>query len=335
MAVRLARLPPQPPLERLRALFDELGKPGAAALWIAAKRRKLNVTRAQVNDFVSKQDLKQITAPVPRAAGKTISEDNNRWMMDLLDTSTIKYSGCKFILLCINVFDRVMFAKALKSKSEAEVAQKLNDILTEADKKPQIITSDRGSEFVSARMSELCQAHNIVQKFKDPLDLNSMGLLDRNGGLLKKKLMELHNANNNTWATNLPAALKALNSTPRPGVLHGAAPSDVLNEPEVEFMLLQDQARALAENHRQTRKKTQALNDAGGVFRAPVKLDKFKKRIFHATYGDPQQVASVRAGRAVSTTGSEYPLKQLKVVPVTAKRVATTRAEPKKLGRVK
>ena len=301
-------------------------------MWVAAKRRKINVKKAQVDEFVRNRSEKQVTGPPQKAAGKTISEDNNRWMMDLLDTSTITYSGCKFILFCINVFDRVVYARALQSKSEAVVAKALEEILQQAEEKPQVISSDNGSEFVSRKMAEVCARHNIVQKFKDAKDLNALGLMDRNGGLLKKKLMELHTRNSRTWANNLSEAIKVMNATPRVDALHGAAPKDVLAEPEVEFMMLQDQARAIAHNQNITKKRTQALNAAGGTFRAPIRVEKFKKRIFHATYGDPEQAASVAAGRVTTTTGNQYPLKSIKIVPATARRVGTARAQPQRLG---
>lgn len=327
-----ARLPPAPPLERLATLAQELGNPGAAALWVAVKRRKLNVTKKQVDAFVASRSEKQVLGAPQRAAGKTVSEDNNRWMMDLIDVSKIDYSGCKFILFCISVFDRVMYARDLKSKEGPVVAAALKDILEEAPERPQVISSDNGSEFTQGGVVNLLQGLGIVQKFKNVNDLNALGLADRNIGLLKRKLKELHDSNNRTWANNLPAAVKALNATPKPGVLHGAAPQDVMVEPEVMFMLMQDQARNIAHNMRLTERRKGALERAGGTFRAPVKLEKFKKRNFQATYGDPQTAAGVSMGTVQTAGGGEFPLKQIKVVPVGARRVAA-KAAPKRLGR--
>ncbi len=163
-----------------------------------------------------------------------------------------------------------------------------------------------------------------MQKFKERGDLNALGLMDRQIGLLKRKLAEMHATTKKSWAVNLQDAVKALNNTPKPGVLHGAAPQDVREDPEVTFMLMQDQARAIETNAKNAERKTAALlQEGGGTFRPQVALGKFKRN-FQATYGDPKEVRSVQFGRVTATTGETYPLKQIKVVPVGAGAVQTT-----------
>ena len=112
--------------------------------------------------------------------GKSVSEDNNRWMMDLIDVSSdeIPSGYWTFILVCVNVFDRYMYARPLMSKSPEDVAPRLHEILVEAIKTSQFISSDNGAEFGGAVAKLLLKA-NVVQKFKDVGDLNSLGLLDR------------------------------------------------------------------------------------------------------------------------------------------------------------
>ncbi len=110
--------------------------------------------------------------------------------------------------------------------------------------------------------------------------------------------------------------MKALNSTPKPGVLHGAAPEEVSEDPEVTFMLMQDQAKALQQNQKVADRKRTAV-ERTGTFRPQIALGKFKRN-YQATYGDPEQVGSVGNGRVTSTAGNTYPLKQVKVVPANA-----------------
>ena len=105
-------------------------------------------------------------------------------------------------------------------------------------------------------VAEFLQHRGIVQKFKNVGDLNALGLLDRNIGLLKRKLGGMHGVNGKSWAVHLPAALKGLNATPKPGVLYGAAPEDIGRSAQEEtFMLLQDQARAIQHNKKLTETK--------------------------------------------------------------------------------
>ncbi len=80
-------------------------------------------------------------------------------------------------------------------KRSQEVAAKLREILDEAAsegrKRPQIISSDNGTEFGGA-VTQLLQRRGIVQKFKDVGDLNALGQIDRQIGLLKRKLTEMN-----------------------------------------------------------------------------------------------------------------------------------------------
>ena len=72
------------------------------------KRRKLAVSKKQVTDYVREKSQKQVLGAPQRAAGQTISEDDNRWMMDLIDVSpaAIPAGSWKFFLVCVNLNDR-------------------------------------------------------------------------------------------------------------------------------------------------------------------------------------------------------------------------------------
>ena len=166
-------------------------------------------------------------------------------------------------------------------------------------------------------MKRALDKKNNILRFKDVGDLNALGLLDRTIGLLKKRLAEAHSTNKKTWGRNLQEAVAALNKTPKPEVLHGAAPVDVRDDPEVKFMLLQDQARGLKKNNDQTAAREAQLKTTG-TFRAQEAVTKFKRN-FQATYSaEPKKVDTIHAGRVRTTTGESYPLKLIRVVPAGA-----------------
>ena len=100
-----------------------------------------------------------------------------------------------------------------------------------------------------------------------------------------------------SWVEVLPKATKAYNQTPKPQVLHGDAPKEVRDDPQVKFMLLQDNARNLQHNQDKADKKVEKLQESK-TFRAPLPeaTSKFK-RSFQPTYGDVQKVK--KASRAV------------------------------------
>jgi len=83
-------------LVELRRLSESLGNPGAAALYTAAKRAKLDVSKKQVDELVKNKTEKQVLGPPQRATGKTISEEDNRMQMDLIDVSNLPAADWKF-----------------------------------------------------------------------------------------------------------------------------------------------------------------------------------------------------------------------------------------------
>ena len=311
-------------MEALKRLSADLGNPGAAALYTAARRKNLDITRKQVQDFVKSNSTKQVLGAPQRAEGKTISENDNRWMMDLVDVSRVPAGSWKFFLVVVNVFDRYLYARPLRSKDGPDVAAGLVEILLQARaegrRSPGIISSDNGPEFRNPQVKAVLDRRAITPKYKDAGDLNALGLLDRSIGLLKRKLAEMRSDNKKSWGQNLTAAVASLNKTPKPEVLHGAAPVEVHEDPEVKFMLLQEQARALQHNNALNEKRTAQLNQTK-TFRPQMELTKFKRN-FQATYGDPKTAQSIRAGRVRTATGESFPLKQVRVVPATASSVA-------------
>ena len=73
-------------MQRVRELYEELGAPGQQKLWLEVRKRKIQVTRSQVNEFVSRQGERQVfTQPLPQAKGQTAAEDvNARYILDVV-----------------------------------------------------------------------------------------------------------------------------------------------------------------------------------------------------------------------------------------------------------
>ena len=70
----------------LQAIYNISGRPGAAKLRDAARRRGLNVSLKEAQNFVRGQSAAQVFAAPPQADGKvTGPELNQRWQADLLD----------------------------------------------------------------------------------------------------------------------------------------------------------------------------------------------------------------------------------------------------------
>ena len=303
-------------MEQLRQLSTEFGNPGVQPLWLAARRNGIKLMKRDVEAFVKQKGEKQVLSAIQPSKGKTVGESlDARWQMDL--AFGVAADGYTAYLVAVNVFDRFTYALPLTSKEPTQVAEALGKLLKGANKKPKLISSDNGNEFLGP-VSKLLVKKKIAQAFKSVGDVNALGVIDRAIQTLKRKLAELAGSTGRSWPSLLQQAVGAINSTPKSGVLHGTAPNAVRTDPDVRFMLLQDQARALQHNKKLTAKRQDNLEDAGG-FRAPLpdSTSKFK-RGFQATYGDVKQVASVRGSTVTDTEGKSHNLKQLKIVPATS-----------------
>ena len=311
-------------MDDLRKLAAELGNPGVQPLWLAARRSGLDVTKKQVVEFVRKKGEKQIFQPVQPARGKTVAAgENTSLQMDLADLKNSpevrESTTYKFFLVVVNVFDRFTYARALKTKEPKEVREALGSILSSLPKKPKIIASDNGNEFLS-HVADLLLDKGIAQRLKPVGDVNSLGVIDKTIQSLRKKLAELSSRTKRTWPDLLQQAVSALNSTPKPGVLHGDSPEEVKDDDEVKFLLQRDQAAAFRHNAKLTEQRQGRL-ESDGAFRAPLpgSTSKFK-RSFRATYGEVLRPQSVQGGMVTATDGSRHNLKQIRTVPVDSSR---------------
>ena len=77
---------PPTPRQEATALAEQLHWPGLRQLWIAIRRKNIDVTKRQVKELVRSRGEKQIFGPLQRAEGKSLAEDiDTRWQMDLAD----------------------------------------------------------------------------------------------------------------------------------------------------------------------------------------------------------------------------------------------------------
>ena len=298
--------------EALRDLNEELGFPGADALYIAAKRRRIQATRAQARELTQQNERKQVLAQRQPSTGKTATESiDSRWMADLLirrpDNNRFKP---QYALICVNLFDRYLHAQVINSKQPAAIRGAFEQIFAEAEQLPRTITTDAGTEFTSQQVVDYVTSRGVILRTKDALDRNGVAVVDRAIGLIRRKIAELKGTQPASWAGLVEKAVSILNKTPKEQVLHGDAPEEVRQDADVRFMLLQDNAKKLEHNDEITEKRKEQI-ERTGKFRPLDETKKFafKKRIDDATF---QKVAlrsdGITAGR-VTSGGKSWPIK--------------------------
>jgi hypothetical protein len=219
------------------------------------------------------------------------------------------------ILVCLNCFTRVLYARPLKTKTQEEVKKQLRSILGQAPHKPQVISTNNGLEF-KGEVSEYLESKGIIQRFRSVGDINALGLVDRAIQQLRLKIAEMMaKSETGNLKDVLSYAVNALNDQRRTDVLHGARPEQVRGNPEIRFMLLEDQAENAEHNRNLTAKRVARLA-AAGAYREPLPgAGKVFKRGHQATYGEIQHVANIQGSTVTDTTRREIDVKRVKVVP--------------------
>ena len=106
---------------QLREIWVEAGRPGAAKLLAAARRKGLDVKKAAVDAFVKAQETRQIYAPAPKSKGKVGANGlDDRWQVDLIDWKQMdasKNQGQRNVLVVVDVFSRYGLSSGRRSAS--------------------------------------------------------------------------------------------------------------------------------------------------------------------------------------------------------------------------
>jgi len=146
---------------RARQLFEELNRPGANKLFLAATERGIPLTRPQARQLVATDDARQEFAPGLKFGGKIVSGAlNQRWAADLVDQKANRgKDGETAILVVQDIFSRRLFGAALMSKKASEVATAFEAILNEAGQ-PKDLTTDAGLEW-TGEFDELLRERGI------------------------------------------------------------------------------------------------------------------------------------------------------------------------------
>jgi len=300
---------------QLEELAQRLGVPGGQKLYLAARKRNIAVTKQQVKDFVRKQGQKQIFRPLPPAAGKTASESEQmRAQMDLIDLSTSPSRGFSFILVVLNIWNRMGFAIPIEDKRSESVATGLSILLDDPRLSPKIISTDLGNEW-KGEVEALLQERQIIHRTKDPSDVNALAAVDRFVQTLKKRLAESLASKKGEWEDRVAEVVRQYNESPHE-TLFDEAPADLAESKVASFMNLQENARKLRHNQTlfETRKKAV---ETAGAFRRPLPgLTKFR-RGFQATWDKIEKLEGFD-GSLVKPAGDGLPVDVKRVLPVDA-----------------
>ena len=126
-------------------------------------------------------------------------------------------------LLCIDVFSRRIFCKAIKSKTKNTIKKCFQKIFTQCNDTPDVLETDRGPEFLSNRT--FFEEKKIY--FKCKTGRNKASFAEHAIFLVKRKLFRLmRTLLTKDWPKYLPYVVRSLNNTPNESI-GGLRPSTI------------------------------------------------------------------------------------------------------------
>jgi hypothetical protein len=144
---------------------------------------------------------------------------------------TSSNDGNSYILTCIDMFSRYAFAVPVKDKRGPTVAAAFEKIF--AERVPNMLQRDRGTEFYNVQMHELFKK-NGMRHYSSLNDYIKAALVDRFNRTLKSRLFRyMTRSHTKRWIDVIDDVVNSYNRSHHRSI--GAAPINVTSEDEDEW----------------------------------------------------------------------------------------------------
>ena len=145
----------------------------------------------EVKDYIQKQESHQLFKKQKRIKNYfpiVAKHTNEIWQMDLIDMSDISTANenYKYIIACIDVFSRFVWAIPIKHKDTRTIIECLGEMFEMTA--PEIINCDNGSEFTSREFKKLASEYAIDIRYVNVGDHHKLGVIDRFVRTLRHKI---------------------------------------------------------------------------------------------------------------------------------------------------
>ena len=120
------------------------------------------------------------------------------WAADLVEMQKFNKwnKGVKYLLLVIDVFSKYGWIAPLKDKKTESVSLAFDEIFKKAERKPVMLWTDKGSEFISKHFKEFLKKKKIKLYHTETEEKSS--IVERWNRTMKNRMWKMFSANNNT-----------------------------------------------------------------------------------------------------------------------------------------
>lgn len=150
-----------------------------------------HINREELKNYLEGEDAFTLHKPVRKKfpTRKTIAPYlDSVWQLDL--TEMVKYKayndGIQYILFVIDVYSRYLWLKALKDKKSKTVATAVREIINDDNRYPQMIWTDRGSEFLGRYFQEIIIEYDIG--YYNTFSVNKAAIVERVQRSIKERM---------------------------------------------------------------------------------------------------------------------------------------------------
>ena len=139
---------------------------------------------------------------------------------------TYANQGFRFILVVIDCFSKMLYAKPVKRKSSEYMSMAFEDILNKFDVFPNSIITDQGLEFYNSKVQKVFQTYGINHYHLKTKTAWKTPMAERVIRTIKSRLEKyFYKHKTKNWISFLPQLVKNYNRTPHRSI--GMAPNQV------------------------------------------------------------------------------------------------------------
>ena len=206
---------------------------GLKSVYNQVKKSDKDITREDVRKYLEEEDTYNLHKPKRNTRYPTLgylaTAPNSDWQADLADFQMLKEQnkGFSFLLVCIDVLSKKIYAEPLKTKSPVYVLEGFKKIINSAKTAPIRLVTDAGKEFEAKIMQTFYERNGIIKKVV--YSEHHAGIAERAIRTIKERLYRYFTLKRtNVWIDVIDKIVEAINSSVNRSI--GMAPNDVTDE---------------------------------------------------------------------------------------------------------
>jgi transposase InsO family protein len=192
------------------------GFQGLDKLYKKAKAMDKKITKKFVKEWLDEQEKQQITQQekkTKRIFNSIISpEVRNNFQADIMYLPHPTKNRFKYLLTCIDVYSRKVFAEPIKNKNTEHTLKAMQKILKKSGI-PKNLNVDAGGEFDNKVFKEYADEQNITIWMSNPEQENKNSIIERFHRTLRNMLLKYEIATKKPYINDLQKLIKNYNDT--------------------------------------------------------------------------------------------------------------------------